>query len=99
MDIESLLQKLFSLEYVSKSYSSERSETYRIIGNYGGQQTIVRNAVEEWYLEQKEQQNVKIAELEAKIYAYEKIIANSNFKPLLLEVSDNYLVKGSVDNG
>ena len=83
MDIESLLQKLFSLKYVSKGYCSNRSEEYKIIGDYAGQQTIVRNAVEEWYLEQTERQNVKIAELEAKVYTYEKIIANSNFRPIL----------------
>jgi len=93
MDIESLLQKLFNLEYVSgKSYDGGSRRAYSIIGEYDGQQTIVRNAVEEWYLEQKERQNVKIAELEAKIYAYEKIIANSNFKPLLN-------TEGGVDNG
>ena len=82
MDIESLLQKLFSLEYVSAD-SRSCSNSYPVIGDYRGQRTLVRNAVEEWYLEQKGRQNVKIAELEAKVYTYEKIIANSNFKPLL----------------
>lgn len=77
MDIESLLKKLFDLKY------ARESREVNIIGTYNGQQTIVRNAVIEWYLEQTERQNVKIAELEAKVYAYEKIIANSNFKPLL----------------
>lgn len=92
MDIESLLQKLFSLKYVSDSSYGSGNREYQIIGNYAGQQTIVRNAVEEWYLEQTERQNVKIAELEAKVYTYEKIIANSNFKPLLN-------TEGSVNNG
>ena len=30
----------------------------------------------------------KIAELEAKVYAYEKIIANSNFAPIMRKNSD-----------
>ena len=30
----------------------------------------------------------KIAELEAKVYAYEKIIANSNFAPIMRENSE-----------
>lgn len=102
MDIEELLQKLFSLKYVS-SIGSGRSEEYHIISSFSGQQTIVRNAVEEWYLGQQERQNVKIAELEAKVYAYEKIIANSNFKPLIMD-AEGYIKKhttkeGSVDNG
>ena len=29
----------------------------------------------------------KISELEAKIYAYERIIANSNFAPIMREIS------------
>ena len=29
----------------------------------------------------------KIAELESKVYAYEKIIANSNFAPIIREIS------------
>lgn len=103
MDIEELLQKLFSLKYVSKSFSDSRSEEFNIISDYGGQKTIVRNAVEEWYLGQQERQNVKIAELEAKVYAYEKIIANSNFKPLIMD-AEGYIKRhttkeGSVDNG
>ena len=29
---------------------------------------------------------IKIAELEAKVYAYEKIIANSNFAPIIKKI-------------
>lgn len=101
MDIEKLLQKLFSLKYVSDI--GRNGEEYHVISNFHGQQTIVRNAVEEWYLGQQERQNVRIAELEAKVYAYEKIIANSNFKPLIMD-AEGYIEKhtikeGSVDNG
>lgn len=103
MDIEELLQKLFSLKYVSKGFSGSGSEEFNIISDYGGQKTIVRNAVEEWYLGQQGRQNVKIAELEAKVYAYEKIIANSNFKPLIMD-AEGYIKKhtikeGGVENG
>ena len=31
---------------------------------------------------------IRIAELEAKVYAYEKIIANSNFAPIMREISE-----------
>lgn len=96
MDIEELLQKLFSLKYVSSI--GGRSEEYNIISDYSGQRTIVRNAVEEWYLGQQERQNVKIAELEAKVYAYEKIIANSNFKPLIMD-AEGYLEKHTIKEG
>ena len=30
----------------------------------------------------------KISELEAKVYAYEKIIANSNFAPIIREIEE-----------
>ena len=48
----------------------------------------VREVVTNWALEQTEykdeaEQAKRIAELEAKVYAYEKIIANSNFQPLI----------------
>lgn len=48
----------------------------------------VREVVTNWALEQTEykdeaEQAKRIAELEAKVYAYEKIIANSNFQPLV----------------
>lgn len=102
MDIEELLQKLFSLKYVS-GLGSGRNEEYHIISDFSGQRTIVRNAVEEWCLGQQERQNVKIAELEAKVYAYEKIIANSNFKPLIIDaegyIKRHMIKEGSVDNG
>lgn len=32
---------------------------------------------------------IKIAELEAKIYTYEKIIANSNFAPITRKISES----------
>ena len=31
---------------------------------------------------------IKIAELEAKIYTYEKIIANSNFAPIIIDLKE-----------
>ena len=48
----------------------------------------VFNEVMDWYKTQNISNEIieckrKIAELEAKVYAYEKIIANSNFAPIL----------------
>lgn len=85
MDTESLLNKLFKLEYVS-NMCGDRT-TLKVIGDYAEKKTLVRNAVEAWKIEQEAERDAKIAALEAKVYTYEKIIANSNFKPLLEERS------------
>ena len=52
----------------------------------------VYNEVMSWYKTQNISNEIieckrKIAELEAKVYAYEKIIANSNFAPIMREIS------------
>ena len=53
----------------------------------------VFNEVMSWYKTQNISNEIieckrKIAELEAKVYAYEKIIANSNFAPIMRENSE-----------
>ena len=53
----------------------------------------VFNEVMSWYKTQNVSNEIieckrKIAELEAKVYAYEKIIANSNFAPIMREISE-----------
>lgn len=89
VDIEGLLKALYGLKYVSESCLGGKREEYNIISNYGGQQTIVRNAVEGWWKDQEARTHIREAELEAKVYTYEKIIANSNFKPLIERGVDN----------
>lgn len=53
----------------------------------------VFNEIMSWYQTQNISNEIieckrKIAELEAKVYAYEKIIANSNFAPIMRKNSD-----------
>ena len=53
----------------------------------------VFNEIMSWYKDQNISNEIieckrKIAELEAKVYAYEKIIANSNFEPIIRKNSD-----------
>ena len=51
----------------------------------------VSNEIMSWYKDQNISNEIieckrKIAELEAKVYAYEKIIANSNFAPIMRKI-------------
>lgn len=81
MDIDNLLEILMSLKYKDESEQFE----YHVISSCN--RALVSNEVRKWFEEQNIKSAIdiqtKIAELEAKVYAYEKIIANSNFAPIL----------------
>lgn len=81
MDINNLIERLLSLKYRNESEQVE----YHVISSRN--RHLVSNEVRKWYEEQNIKATIdiqtKIAELEAKVYAYEKIIANSNFAPIL----------------
>ena len=81
MDIDNLIERLLSLKYRNESEQVE----YHVINSRN--RALVSNEVRKWYEEQNIKATIdiqtKIAELEAKVYAYEKIIANSNFAPIL----------------
>ena len=81
MDIDNLIERLLSLKYKNESEQFE----YHVIGSR--HRALVSNEVRKWFEEQNIKATIdiqtKIAELEAKVYAYEKIIANSNFAPIL----------------
>ena len=54
----------------------------------------VFNEVMDWYKTQNISNEIieckrKIAELEAKVFAYESIIKNSNFAPIIREISED----------
>ena len=70
-----------SLKYKNESEQVE----YHVISPRN--RALVSNEVKKWFEEQNIKATIdiqtKIAELEAKVYAYEKIIANSNFAPIL----------------
>ena len=79
-NINDLIERLMGLKHKEKGDSYSYSVIYR---EY---QPIIENAVKTWWAEQLTDIDAskRIGELEAKVYAYEKIIANSNFKPLIL---------------
>ena len=86
MDIDNLLEILMSLKYKNESEQVE----YHVISPRN--RALVSNEVKKWFEEQNIKATIdiqtKIAELEAKVYAYEKIIANSNFAPIMRKNSD-----------
>ena len=94
MDIEALLQKLFSLHYRSSGYDLP------IISS--SKHTQVETAVREWAIDQSHELEATVGRLEAKVTVYEKIIGNSNFGPLIAPLveepeTDNEFMKGDGD--
>ena len=81
MDIDNLIERLMSLTYKNNNEPFE----YHVISSRN--RALVSNEVRKWFEEQYIKATIdiqtKIADLEAKVYAYEKIIANSNFAPIL----------------
>ena len=87
MDIDNLIERLMNLTYRNKGDTYD----YNII--YDTHKDKVTAEILSWYKDQNinneiTECKIKIAELEAKVYAYEKIIANSNFAPIMREISE-----------
>lgn len=82
MDIDNLFERLMSLTYRSKTdiydfniiSESHKDKVFNEIMSWSKAQNISDEIIE---------YKRKIAELEAKVYTYEKIIANSNFAPII----------------
>ena len=88
------------LEYLKTEKRTEIAERIKVALGFGD---LSENSEYDEAKTAQAENEVKIAELEAKVYAYEKIIANSNFKPLIMD-AEGYIKKhttkeGSVDNG
>ena len=88
MDIDNLIERLMSLTYRSRNnfelnviFEENRDKVFDEIKSWSKAQDITQEIINKEYeiIEVKK----RIAELEAKVYAYEKIIANSNFAPIL----------------
>ena len=82
MDIDDLIERLMG--------KGEKYDFNVIPARYKDK---VFNEIMSWYKDQNISNEIieckrKIAELEAKVYAYEKIIANSNFAPIMRENSE-----------
>ena len=78
MDIDNLIERLMG--------NGEDKYDFNVIPTR--YKDKVFNEVMSWYKTQNISNEIieckrKIAELEAKVYAYEKIIANSNFAPII----------------
>ena len=82
MDIDNLIERLMSLKYRSHKSDFE----FNVISEEHRDKVIAE--IMSWYKNQNISNEIieykrKIAELEAKVYTYENIIANSNFAPIL----------------
>ena len=79
MDVNELINDL-----EKASYKTDSGSTWYLISG-SKSHTLLRTVIYEWAAKQDEAKNkTRIAELEAKVYAYEQIIANSNFAPVII---------------
>ena len=78
MNVEELLQKLRDLRRPSDVLG--RTEYFPIINreHFGEVEMLIRQFA-------LDSHDAEIGELKAKVYAYEQIIANSNFAPILIK--------------
>lgn len=77
MNLQSLFEKLFAKKM------DEDNPLY-LMGS--GDKEYIRSLIFNWAIGEQEKENQLVkekAEFEAKCYAYEEIIANSNFAPLI----------------
>ena len=90
MDIDGLIEELLKKTYKIKYTTGYGYYDSRLISGEEAQAAL-RNVIYDWASKQvsTNDMNKKLGELEAKVYAYEKIIANSNFKPMLI-IEDTY---------
>ena len=89
MDIDNLIERLVSLTYRDRDAKYDfnvisdrhKEKVFDEIKSWSKAQDITQEIINKEYeiIEVKK----RIAELEAKVYAYEKIIANSNFAPII----------------
>lgn len=86
MDIETLIKTLTTLEYEDKSIKHK----FPVISH--SQRGLVEREIRLWASRQDEEQErkrleTKLGHLEAKCTAYEAIIKNSNFAPVIKAIS------------
>ena len=85
MDIDNLIERLMG--------NGDKGDKYDFNVIPARYKDKVFNEIMSWYKDQNISNEIieykrKIAELEAKVYAYEKIIANSNFAPIIRKISE-----------
>ena len=84
-DLDKLLDMICSAEYEYYDTYNRRKETLKVCYGNSDERRAIAGAINQWAMEQLTDVEVekRIGELEAKVYAYEKIIANSNFAPMV----------------
>lgn len=92
LNLDALIDSICNAEYTYRSNNGE-THTLKIVSRYSADKTAERAAISEavytWAssnIDTDLRQEIGI--LEAKCYAYEQIIANSNFAPVIKEVSN-----------
>lgn len=95
MNIEELIDRICNAEYTCPDIMKPQSTTTQtIVSRYSSAKEQKRAAISEavyrWFAANQEYQEViklkqEIAEYKAAVHVYERIIANSNFQPLLKE--------------
>lgn len=85
VDIDELTEKVCNAEYTRPSLMKEgRMETYIVCAYDAEERAAIRRAISEYVIQRAPSEiAAKIAELEAKVFTYEKFVANSTFAPLL----------------
>lgn len=82
MNIDELLKELFDASYVDNGW------TYKCIKETSSARIIIKNIITKYVYNSKEYQLEKEnAILKAKLFIYENIISNSNFKAVLSNVA------------
>lgn len=84
MDIEKLIEKIERAKYPRKYIDGSGTYQSHAVDTDEGARAAVRKVIYEWAAEEVTDVDAgkRIAELEAKCYTYEKVIANSNFSPI-----------------
>lgn len=95
-NLDKLLDMVCSAEYEYISYDKRKEKT-RVCFCDSSERAAIAGAISEWAMEQLTdiEAEKRIGLLEAKVYAYEKIIANSNFAPMVQPIIvDEFIPKG-----
>ena len=92
MDLEDLIEELCKATYTDKGGK------HKII-YFEAEKLAIKNIVYTWGAKQQTtiDDSKRIAELEAKCYAYEKIIANSNFAPVVFDPPGGVIAQKEVE--
>lgn len=86
MDIESLMEDLRNLKYSTEFMG--KTEQFTVVNN--DHLCDVEMVIRQHLLDGHDKE---LGELKAKVYAYECIIANSNFAPMVIKESENKVCK------